>query len=608
MRRWAVGICVAIVASLLSASPVFAHATFVTSDPITGSVVDHAPRTATLRFDEAVLPTASNAELLYLGEDRVASLPVRRGDDDRTLLVDLPDLATGPYILRYVVVDPADLHRTVGSISFGVGVAAPPSSTDEQISASTASTVVRFLASLALIGGGGAVILLVVHGSVTATDPRRRRLERAVHVAAWTVAGTWFVALVIDAIDVGWGTVRWTELLASSDPGRRVLIGTQLAVGVWWSTRLHRRANSTAGHAATAKLLTILWVAMLTLAGLGGHAAVGGHELIGVVLHTAHLASLCAWLGVVAVTWLVHRRLDSPPNARQWWRTASRAAAYGLAATGASGLLLSSRTVATVTAAFTTEYGRLLIGKLLLLCALAVLGAAGARRVTRHNAPGSRTIRVELATAAVAVALAAMVSGLAPARGERFTPTPTPEAQVATADVGDLTVSASIQPARPGPNLLQLRVLDTRRPAPGAIAGVEVTVWDASGNEVAVLTGVPVNGLIEWSSLVLPSPGQYKVTAAIDRPAVPVPAFDGAWTATATPVPRARTIVSDRSLGPMVALAAAAWLIVVGLGARLVRRRPSLTVVRTDPEDPDDPDDPAGLDREDASPVLSGRR
>ncbi|MEO8265685.1 MAG: hypothetical protein ABI706_09275 [Ilumatobacteraceae bacterium] len=133
--------------------------------------------------------------------------------------------------------------------------------------------------------------------------------------------------------------------------------------------------------------------------------------------------------------------------------------------------------------------------------------------------------------------------------------------------------SASIEPARPGPNLVQIRVLETRRPTPGPIEAVSMRVTGADGTSIAGRDGVPVNGLLEWSDIVIPSPGAYRVEVSIVRTAVPVSPFVASWSVDGAPVARAKTVLSSRSWAPFAAALAAAWLVIVAIGSWWTKRR-----------------------------------
>jgi hypothetical protein len=226
--------------------------------------------------------------------------------------------------------------------------------------------------------------------------------------------------------------------------------------------------------------------------------------------------------------------------------------------------LLSGRVAETVTALLGTTYGERIVIKAGLLLALAVLGAGAARRVQRGAEP--RRVPVELSVAGLAIVIAALLASSAPARGPQFSPEPESHAQVVTSDVLDLTVSASLEPARPGPNLVQIRVLETRRPAPGPVKNVTFRIIGGDGSVIAERRGVPYSGLLEWSDITVPNPGAYRVEVDVARPALVVSPFVASWNVDPVPVPRADRVVSRHSWGPFAALLAGGWLVLMAAG------------------------------------------
>ena len=560
MRRWCgAAICVVAVFLVLPASPVAAHAAFINSNPVDGSVLADSPTVAELRFTEPILLTASKVQLLHLGPGTDEDLALSTAHGATTLLAEMPKLERGAYILRYVVVDPADLHKTVGSISFGIGVAAPPSESGEQVDSSWLSIALRVITDGALLLAVGAVViavLLVRNG--------RRDLDRVTRLAIFSsavIAVGWVGLLVADAATVGFQNVQWGSLLLNSDPGRHALVGVQLALGLWWTVRLLHRGGNHAAQWFVVRILAVIAAGFIIVAAYGGHAGIGGSFLVGVLLRAVHLASLCAWIGAVAAMWLLSRH---DHRLRALWPSISSLAAIGLAGTGASGLLLSGRVAVTVTALLGTTYGQRIVVKIGLLIVLAVLGTMATRRVRGGSDP--RRLPVELGVAGLAVVVAALLASAAPARGEQFLPPPDEQPQVATSDLLDLTVSASVEPARPGPNLVQVRVLDTRRPSPGPVQNVTLRINGADGSVIAERQGVPASGLIEWADVAIPNPGTYRVEVDVDRPAVPVSPFVASWAVDPAPVPRVERVLSTRSWAPLAAAFAALWVLVVAVG------------------------------------------
>ena len=566
MRRCCGGVFSALVVlMLLPVSSVAAHAAFVESNVVDGSVLARSPQLAELHFTEPVLIEASTVRLVHLGSQGDAVLKLTTADGGTTLLATLPKLARGGYILRYVAVDPADLHKTVGSISFGVGVAAPPSESGEQVDSSWLSVALRVITDSAALLTVGAIVLCAL-----LVRKRRRDLADVTRLAVVSIsilATGWVALLAADASTVGFSNVRWGGLLLQSDPGRRALVGLQLAVGLWWTVRLLHRTGNDATRRFVVGILEVIAAGVVIAAAYGGHAGIGGSFLAGVILRAVHLGSLGIWIGAVAAMWLLSRR---DRTLVVLWPTVSALAAIGVAVTGASGLLLSGRVAETVTALLGTTYGQRIVIKAGLLVVLAVLGAVAARRVQRGGEP--RRVPVELGMASVAIVLAALLASSAPARGQQFSPEPESHPQVATSDVLDLTVSASLEPARPGPNLVQVRVLETRRPAPGPVENVTFRIIGGDGSVVAERQGVPKSGLLEWTDITVPNPGMYRVEVDIVRSALAVSPFVASWNVDPVPVPRADRVVSTHSWAPLAAALAGGWLILAAAGRWGLRR------------------------------------
>jgi copper transport protein len=569
MKRWCAAIAVsAAIGAALPSGTAFAHASLVSSTIVDGSVVAEAPGEVRIGFDEAVLLEASHVTLIPVAGGESVDLPVTNADDGATIVAALPALDVGPYILRFTVLDPADLHRTVGSISFGVGVSAPPSETGGQLSVPWWASAARSVADTAMLFGAGFAVLVVLCSRLLSPLDRSRAARWSQWAAVATVIG-WGIVLIGDLSEVGWSSVSLDSVFLRSEPGRRFLIGAQFAIGLWWMRGLIQRTASLASPFRD-RLLLGLWAAMLVLASLGGHAGIGGSEWVGVPLRFVHLAALSAWLGLVAATAIAVRETATRAMI---WRRVSLVAVIGIAVTGATGLIMSGRVVENVTALLSTRYGRLLVAKSIGIVALGVLGFLAAVRVRNGHVLTLRSLAPELSVGVALVVMASIAAGSAPARGERFLPLPAAAPQVVTAESNDLLVNASLDPAQPGANLVSVRVLDTRRPAPGPIEDVTIAFSDASGQVVATRSGTPIEGLIEWSGVELPAPGEVVASIVIDRPARDAPEVTAPMTITPPPVTRVETVVSSRRWAPLALAAANVWVVLVVVSRLLISRR-----------------------------------
>lgn len=572
-----------LLALAMPAGTALAHANVASTSLADGAVVEEAPATISLSFDEEVLVPSAAVTLVHVADGSADTLAVTAADGGATVVVALPALADGGYVLRFGVVDPADLHRTVGSISFGVGVAAPPSESGRQVAMPWWSTLVRASGDAALLFGVGASALLAMCGAAFVAADRRRVAVWAVWAAVAQVVA-WTVVLLAECSTIGWSSLSSlssvTDVLLGSEPGRRVVIGAQMAAGLWWLLRLPvTAASARVTSRVSSRVSLALWSAMVLLASVGGHSGVGGTVAVGAMLKWVHLVALGVWLGSIAVVAALRNHRGDRSTV---WRTVGRCSVVGLAGTGVTGLLLSGRTVETVTGLLSTRAGALGLVKMVGLCLLAVAGGLNARRVVRSGLPRRHLVAVELGLAAVLVVIAASLAGTPPAVGEAYRALPAAEPQIATADAADLVVSATVEPARPGPNLVSVSVLDTRRPSPGAVSSVRVVFADAAGHEVASDPVVPVDGRAEVGGLVLPGPGTWTMSIEVDRPAAPVGPVGSVVEISATPVARVRTVVSDREWWPFAALAALGWGVVVLVASRRLGRLRSTAALRSD--------------------------
>lgn len=563
----------AVVATITVSMPggtALAHASVADTSLADGSVVDEAPEEITISFDEAVLVTSSSVTLVHVVDGETEVLAAHSADEGSSVVVTMPELADGGYLLRFGVVDPADLHRTVGSISFGIGSAAPPSEPGRQLAVPLWSSVARALGDGGLLLGVGCATMLIIGGLGLSLVDRRRIIRWSVAAAVAQVTA-WVFILLIECSTIGWTSVSWSSVLLGSEPGRRVVIGAQVAAGLWWVTKLPVAVG--ASERSVARVVVALWTMLLVLASIGGHTGIGGSVAVGVMLRWVHLAALGGWIGSVAVAALLQRgRRDR----RLVWNVVNRCSTPGLALTGVTGLLLSGRLVENITALLSTRSGWLIVVKLAGLPLLALFGLMNARRVVRQAAPRRGVLLAELVLGATLVVVAAGLAGSPPAVGEQFRPLPDVAPQLRTTELEDLVVNASVEPALPGANLVSVSVLDTRRPAPGEIAAVRVIFTDVTGVEVSSAPVTPVDGHADVGGLVLPEPGSWTMTIEVDRPASPVPSMHSTVEVLPAPMARVDTVVSNRRWAPLALGVALAWGVLVWIASRLVpaeRRR-----------------------------------
>jgi hypothetical protein len=276
------------------------------------------------------------------------------------------------------------------------------------------------------------------------------------------------------------------------------------------------------------------------------------------------------------MTWWVSADAGEPAEVVARWRSVSVFAGVAIATTAATGLLLAPRVAVNVTALLASVSGRAVVVKAAVLVLLGIVGWRHRRALRSGISPGRVMLSIDVIGLVVAVIAAVTIAGSPPARGERYAAPAAPVSLTGTAQANDLTLTGNLAPGFPGPNLLRIGVLNTRRPAPGVIQSVHVRLTDATGAVVTESDEVPQSGVIQIGGVIVPGAGAYHLTLAVVRPdaAVPPAALD--WTVPTKPVPRVAEVVSRRPIaGPFEIVAVLALLAGVGLFVA-DRRRPVL--------------------------------
>jgi copper transport protein len=611
------------VAVLLSwAGAASAHTVFEGSQPPDGSTLANGPRTMSLDFSSDVDLSLARVQLTDGARHRLAvgGLSVDPIRPTR-LVVPLPVLPPETYRLSFSVRDSVDLHVTDSSVVFGVGRVAslkavrPPSRGPD-----LAEVALRWLArsGLALVLGALAVSLAVIPQAISRIEAARqlqRRLLGLAMIGVGMAAAGDTAVLALQASQIGPLQSTFSRLLTESDFGRRWIIGMQLSVGLllalWWlrhqatlGTSLEVRAETARwqppARGRVTRVVVVSAVACLLAAaeaiavGLSGHTGASSTPTaVGVTLRGAHLLAVGVWIGglaalVVALAAVAHHP-DPAASRAQLLRRFSPMAAVGLVAVTITGLLLSGDQVATVTALLTTWYGLTLVTKVGLAGLVALLGLRHARLVRSSRAADEvdrrtrHTLRLELVGGLALIVFGAGLAATAPARGPQFGPKPLQAPSAITTASGDLIIRVSLQPNRPGRNLVAVDVLNTRRPAPAAIENVTVTIRPegdrAAGQtpQTAQPAGATVINTSKLSDsrwdggAVNLAAGSLAVDVSVGRPGYPRATAPVPWSVNGPEVWHQSPVLSTAHLAPIVN-GAAAFITLLALAVLVASR------------------------------------
>lgn len=384
----------------------------------------------------------------------------------------MPELEPGVYTVDYQVTSAVDGHITSGIFAFvldptGTEPAPGVSSETDSPSSTPEATAARWVALASALALAGILLFWAFSArpALLAANRRAATPWLAVAAAALLSAAALAIYLVLAArpITEG-GTGAWFPLDPAGPFGatqfaiamRVALLGT-LAAGV-----LALAASVLAAGREGAWLALVLGASVIGLGGmsLAGHAAASGGPLFA-AFDLLHLLGVAAWLGaLVGLAILAVRQRNAVGSAL---RRHSRVALVAAPVVALSGIANSPMVLGDEARDLVaSEYGNLLLAKVVLFGAAAGMGAANFFLI-RRRAIGSALaiIAVELAVAAVAVVVAAGLVTGQPAAGRAPVLTSSGIGAVHLfGTAGASTVHLAVNLPAPGPQRYQVSVAD----------------------------------------------------------------------------------------------------------------------------------------------------
>ncbi|WP_088318113.1 copper resistance CopC family protein [Kineosporia sp. R_H_3] len=581
LRRALAAAAVAVGLVVLTGPAATAHADVDRSDPPNGRRLEVAPTQVSVTLTEPVEQDRTRVRVVDdagrdvpVGPVRVTAVDVARIDGPVTVTVPLGEtLRTGSYHVSWRTVSSSDMHSTYGTFTFGVGTTVAASAEVSSAAGGLrlpAETLLRWGVFTGLAGLLGASYVGLVAARRTGGTAA---VDRLLRLGSRSAAGAVAAAALLEAVLVaGAPSAAWT-----SDFGR--VWGVVLALLLVAALTARRAARSATGRTRSLGLALAAAAAACTASGFVGHAAaVRGAGWVTAVT-AAHLLSTALWSGTVLA--LVVLGAARRPVLGAVAAVAGPAAAVSLA----SGLLLAGVLVPSLGAATGSDYGRVLVLKLLLVAGAVALGAAnsGALGVLRRRPgrvrgaggpPGTRLVTAEAAVLLGVLALAGVLGSSGPPTAVRWAPTPTAVADGApvTQSIDDLLVGVSATPNVPGQNFVTVDVRNTRRPAPGPVTAVVVAV----GGTAAAPARAQGDGTWLLPTDALARSGPVDVAVRVVRGGLPDASGRWTWTVAAAP----GTEQGGRSTRPLVVLG---LVVVLGTAAAAgrgsLRRRRALGVL-----------------------------
>ncbi len=410
------------------ASPAFAHAVLDSTDPSPGATVATAPRAITLTFSEAVDVQPGYIRVLDgSGSEVSVGDPRHPAGRNNVVTVSAPKLGKGLYAVAWRAVS-ADSHPVQGAFTFGVGTAGSGTAADAlaaQASAGSAGDhVVGVLLGAMRFGVFVGLALLIGVGWFCAwlwpEGRASRGARRVIGGALALTAGATVLGFLLqgpyssgggvadafssDQISAVWDTrfgKVWALRLAILVVAAllvRIMLRRRDELPTWWF--------DAAGVTA---------LALAATPGIAGHPTTGRWVTIAIPSDALHVLAMAIWMGGLVGLVLAHA------DRERFAAVAERFSGVALGAVSvivATGTFQAVRQVPALGDLWNTDYGRILLGKLVFFALLLGL-ATWSRRVVhgRLAIPLGRGSVAPPAAAGPAAAAAAGPDSLEPGGG-----------------------------------------------------------------------------------------------------------------------------------------------------------------------------------------------
>ncbi|MEH6950480.1 CopD family protein [Nitrobacter sp. NHB1] len=439
-------------AAVLLPSAAWAHASLIASDPAKGVLLAHAPATLTLTFNEPVEPlTIRIVDQSGTG----ANITRIRRDGAHLILTPPATLGDGAHVISWRVIS-ADGHPVGGSTTFWVGRRdgdAPQVVRSDDMRLRGAIWLARLAIYFGLfVGAGGAFFVAWMRAP---SAPVMRVIGSSVELVALAALALSVGLQGLDALALPLSSLPDPDVWAVGARGSFGLSAALAAAALLLALLSHRAG----GPRARVMSLGALVGVGLTLA-TTGHAATASPRWLTAPAVFVHGTALAFWVGSLVPLALAMR--GPRQTVIDVLTRFSRVIPFAVAALLASGLLLAVIQLERLDALWTTNYGRVLTFKLVLVALLLAVALWNRLYLTPRIGKGRVNSRRQMRRTIVAELV--LVAGILGIVGLwRFTPPPR-ALMVATEPffthlhTGQMMADVTVSPDRAGPISIEIQL------------------------------------------------------------------------------------------------------------------------------------------------------
>lgn len=415
-------VCLIIVMSLPITTS--AHAYIVKSSPSENEILDTTLKTISIQFNEDIQPTFYELEVTndvgkHIDLDGVQV-------DDKTLKADFKsDLLDGVYTIKWKVIS-SDGHPIEGTIPFAIGenTAGLDTLTSSNQSYSPKGDMITIRTLLYL---GYTLLLGNLFFKLFVYPKDRDHFTTQSWIVHW--AGFIFLTLAIllslplqVTIEAGvpWSNAFNSELL------REVIVNTSFGQ-IWMFEVVLLLFLLVTSMLITLQEAPKLWLIVSFIIGVVlilskafiGHAAAEPNKGLAVFMDFLHMLASSIWLGsllIIAFILPIDYFLNKKEEKKEiYWSVIQKFSRWGIAFViilSLSGIYSSFLHVPTVDSLFSTLYGKVLVGKIVLLLVMILFATYNFFSGRKKNQKLRITVWSEFAVGVVVLVLAAMLTNL----------------------------------------------------------------------------------------------------------------------------------------------------------------------------------------------------
>jgi copper transport protein len=526
-RRVALLGTLAVLFSVLVATPAAAHAELVNISPANGAQLKTPPTQVQMTFTESVNLIDGGIRLVdEVGRTVPTSDPTV---DGRIVTWPMPaDIPDGTYIISWRVVS-ADGHPVGGASSFGVGTAAaalPGFATGTGTTGATGGTVptgstapwpvvtIRLAGYLGFALFAGVVAFVLLCAPDASRHPSLQRLARGGLVAGAAAAVAAILFQGSYTAGVSMSRVFDTRLLQQT-------LATPFGTAMVWRLALYGVLALLAWRLPRILSELASWLVPAGVAGIAvtiaaaGHAAASG--VVDLTVDALHALTAGLWVGGLFALVALGRSVE--PRALHKFSTLAMASVLTLIATGT---LNSLRELDAAEQLWQTRYGLTLLIKLALVAGTLAAAAVSRRRLQRHQVP-LRSVRLEAALTVAVLAITALLTMTAPPpqtapptdqTGQGAGPAVANDTlEMSLGDQGKATLA--VAPATTTGSHLHLVITDSNG-RPLSATGVSLKVANPGRDIAPIPVPMSIDNGVWVASYRFPFPGTWKAILTVD--------------------------------------------------------------------------------------------